>query len=102
MVVAEDPEELVSIEISQENVSKRFLKLNLLENLVYDNNSQTRVQLVTHQLERAFVEYCFESSKMPGQEKIIKIEKVQNKSVQRRFMNELVLVQEKNKNKSLD
>ena len=76
MVVAEDAAELVSIEITKDNVSKRLLKFNLLENLVSDDKVQTKILPVTHELERAFIEHCFESSRMPGPEKIIKIEKV--------------------------
>lgn len=93
MVISENPEELVSIEIKKENVTKKVLEFNLLDNLVPSSDSTPKLSVVTNELERSFVEFCFDSSKMPGNQRVIKVEKVSNRSVQLRFMNELKIVQ---------
>jgi hypothetical protein len=66
LVVSDSPEALVSIEISRENVTKKNLQFNLLDNLVPRENVAPTIELVTNELERSFVEFCFESSKLPG------------------------------------
>jgi len=81
LVFAENPAHLVSIEISKENQTIKPVKFNLLENLIYGDDNEAKIELVTLELERAFVEYCFESSKIPGKQKITKVEKVFNRSV---------------------
>jgi hypothetical protein len=73
----------------------------LLDNLIPSGDASPKLSLVTNELERAFVEFCFESSKLPGNQRVIKVEKVSNRSVQLRFMNELKIVQQKNKSKPL-
>jgi len=81
LVFAENPANLVSIEISKENQTIKPVKFNLLENLIYGDDNEAKIELVTLELERAFVEYCFESSKNPGKQKITKVETVFNRSV---------------------
>lgn len=73
----------------------------MLDNLIPSENVAPKVELVTNELERSFVEYCFETSKLPGNQRVVRIEKVSNRSVQLRFMNELKIVQQKNKSKPL-
>lgn len=73
----------------------------MLDNLIPNENVAPKVELVTNELERSFVEYCFETSKLPGNQRVVRIEKVSNRSVQLRFMNELKIVQQKNKSKPL-
>ena len=82
-------------------MTKKVLQFNLLDNLVPSGNATPKLSLVTNELERSFVEFCFDSSKMPGNHRVIKVEKVSNRSVQLRFMNELKIVQQKNKTKPL-
>ena len=101
LVVSDNPEELVSIEITKENVTKKVLQFSLLDNLISSGNETPKLSVVTNELERSFVEFCFDSSKLPGNQRVIKVEKVSNRSVQLRFMNELKIVQQKNKTKPL-
>lgn len=101
LVLFDKLEELVSIEISKGNVTNQILQFNLLDNLKPKEGQETKVGLVKNQLERAFVEYCFNSSKLPGNHKIIRVEKVYNRAVQLRFLNELEIVHQNNKQKPL-
>ena len=64
LVRFDNPKELVSLKISERNVSKEIHQFNLLDNLVPMESFTAKTEIVKNQLEYAFVEYCFNSSKL--------------------------------------
>ena len=66
--------------IKQNQLSKVYF--NLLESLIPDMSVESQISEVRHPLERQFIEYCFDQSKMQGSnQKLVKVEKVKNRVV---------------------
>ena len=63
-------------------------------------NIEHSISEIGNSIEFQFVEYFFNNT-IATNEKIIKVEKIKNRNVQSRFLNELKIIKEKNPDKPL-
>ena len=63
-------------------------------------NIEHSISEIGNSIEFQFVEYFFNNT-IATDEKIIKVEKIKNRNVQSRFLNELKIIKEKNQDKPL-
>ena len=63
-------------------------------------NIEHSISEIGNSIEFQFVEYFFNNT-IATEEKIIKVEKIKNRNVQSRFLNELKIIKEKNQDKPL-
>ena len=63
-------------------------------------NIEHSISEIGNSIEFQFVEYFFNNT-IATNEKIIKVEKIKNRNVQSRFLNELKIIKEKNQDKPL-
>ena len=87
--------------VSIENTQKFNIQFNILSNLIPSDTLQTKIVDVSDQLEWAFIKHCFDETKLSNMNKVTRVQKVINTSVQMRFLNELKIVRQKNKDKPL-
>ena len=63
-------------------------------------NIEHSISEIGNSIEFQFVEYFFNNT-IATNERIIKVEKIKNRNVQSRFLNELKIIKEKNQDKPL-
>jgi hypothetical protein len=72
----------------------------LADEFVPEMNIEHSISEIGNSIEFQFVEYFFNNT-IATEEKIIKVEKIKNRNVQSRFLNELKIIKEKNQDKPL-
>jgi hypothetical protein len=72
----------------------------LADEFVPEMNIEHSISEIGNSIEFQFVEYFFNNT-IATNEKIIKVEKIKNRNVQSRFLNELKIIKEKNQDKPL-